>query len=64
MIWLSSGKPWHVTGFSIYGTSLAVLGLAAVGAAAYFYFTAPDEHVVVSPAVAHDHIGAAVMGRF
>jgi hypothetical protein len=50
------------------GNGMFFTGLAAVGAAAYLYFTAPQpEHInqtVFAPSVAPDHVGFALTGHF
>lgn len=50
-----------------YGTGLFVAGTAALGAAAYLYFSAPKEHVqrtTVSPIVSGDQAGVSLVGSF
>jgi hypothetical protein len=50
-----------------YGTGLFVAGTAALGAAAYLYFTAPKEQVrrtTVSPMVSGDQAGVSLAGSF
>ena len=52
-----------------WGTSVFVVGLGAVAAATFLYFTAPgleqiSDGTAFSPVISHDQLGFAVSGRF
>lgn len=52
----------------IYGTTMFVLGAAAIGGAALLYFTAPEKRYVeataIAPVVSPDQVGFAISGQF